>query len=101
MFIKKDDAAVFLEGIILSNVSIAASADGLIAYLHKYYDNATFHCVYKCGAFGFTLCRNLWAVGRECIVVNPADIPGTDKEKPAKQTLLMHVNWLVIMQQDC
>lgn len=81
-------AAVFLEGVILSNVSIAASADGLIAYLHKHYGNAAFHCVYECGAFGFTLCRALWAAGMHCIVVNPADIPGTDKERRSKTDVI-------------
>jgi transposase len=76
--------AVFLEGIILSNVSIAASADRLVAYLRKHYGNASFHCVYECGCFGFNLCRQLWAAGMECIVVNPNDIPGTDKERRSK-----------------
>jgi len=81
---KRWQAAVFLEGIILSNVSIAASADGLVAYLRKHYGNAAFHCVYECGPFGFTLCRQLWAAGMECIVVNPNDIPGTDRERRSK-----------------
>ncbi|MEO6221170.1 MAG: IS110 family transposase, partial [Ginsengibacter sp.] len=76
--------AVFLEGIILSNVSTAASADELITYLREHYGNAAFHCVYECGAWGFTLCRKLWAAGMDCIVVNPADIPGTDKERRSK-----------------
>lgn len=76
--------AVFLEGIILSNVSIAASAEALIAYLRKHYGHALFSCVYECGPFGFTLCRQLWAAGMECIVVNPNDIPGTDKERRSK-----------------
>lgn len=76
--------AVFLEGIVLSNVSIAASSDELIAYLRKHYGNAAFHCVYECGAWGFTLCRKLWAAGLDCIVVNPGDIPGTDKERRSK-----------------
>ena len=82
---KRWQVAVLLEGVILSNVSIAASADALIAYLRKHYPNALFHCVYECGPFGFNLCRYLWSAGLECIVVNPADIPGTDKEKRSKQ----------------
>jgi transposase len=81
---KRWQVAVFLDGVILSNVSITASADALIVYLRKHYGNASFHCVYECGPFGFNLCRQLWATGIECIVVNPADIPGTDKEKRSK-----------------
>lgn len=80
--------AVFLDGILLSNVSIAASADALIAYLLKHYGNASFRCVYEAGAFGFTLCRQLWAAGMECMVVNPADIPDTDKEKRSKTDVI-------------
>lgn len=76
--------AVFLEGVVLSNVSIAGNADQLVAYLHKHYGQAKYHCVYECGPFGFNLCRALWAAGMECIVVNPADIPGTDKERRSK-----------------
>lgn len=70
--------------IILSNVSIAASFGALVIYLRKHYGNASFHCVYECGCFGFNLCRQLWAAGMECIVVNPGDIPGTDKERRSK-----------------
>ena len=81
---KRWQAAVLYEGIVLSNDNIAASADELINYLHKHYAGASFSCVYECGAFGYTLCRSLWAAGMECILVNPADIPGTDKERRSK-----------------
>jgi len=81
---KRWQAAVFLEGVILSNVSIAGCSDDLVCYLRKHYGNAAFHCVYECGPFGFTLCRQLWAAGMECIVVNPNDIPGTDRERRSK-----------------
>jgi transposase len=79
---------VLLEGVILSNVSIDASADGLITYLRRHYSGASFHCVYECRPFGFNLCRCLWSAGIECIVVNPADIPGTDKEKRSKTDVI-------------
>jgi transposase len=76
--------AVLFDGIVLSNTSIEASADALINHLNKFYNGATFHCVYESGPFGFTLCRSLWREGIECIVVNPADIPGTHKEQRSK-----------------
>jgi transposase len=66
---KRWQVAVLLEGVILSNVSIDASADGLITYLRRHYSGASFHCVYECGPFGFNLCRCLWSAGIECIVV--------------------------------
>jgi transposase len=76
--------AVYYEGLILSNTSVEGSSDALITHLRKYYGDAQFHCVYESGPFGFSLCRSLWAAGMECIVVNPADIPGTDKERRSK-----------------
>ena len=51
--------AVLCDGIILSNTCIDASGDELIAFLHKHYPGASFRCVYECGAWGFTLCRQL------------------------------------------
>lgn len=83
---------------ILSNVSIEGSADALITHLRKYYSGAQFSCVYESGPFGFSLCRSLWAAGMECLVVNPADIPGTDKDRRSKtdgvdaRKLAMHLS---------
>ena len=76
--------AVIYDGLILSNTSLEASAQGLLFHLRKYYDGAFFHCVYECGPFGFTLCRALLAAGIECMVVNPADIPDTNRELKSK-----------------
>lgn len=76
--------AVYYDGLILSNCSIAADSDALVEHLRKRYGEACFHCVYESGPFGFALCRNLWAAGLECIIVNPADVPGTNKQRRSK-----------------
>ena len=76
--------AVYHQGLVLSNISIESSSDLLVAHLRKLYPNASFHCAYETSPWGFTLCRNLWAAGMHCMVVNAADIPGTDKERRAK-----------------
>lgn len=76
--------AVFFDGLVLSNTSIEASAGALINHLNKFYSGARFHCVYESGPFGFALCRSLRGEGIGCIVVNPADIPGTHKEQRSK-----------------
>jgi transposase len=68
--------AVYYEGLILSNTSIEGSSEALIVRLRKHYGDAFFSCVYESGPFGFSLCRSVWAAGMDCIVVNPADIPG-------------------------
>jgi transposase len=84
--------AVYYEGLILSNTSIEGSSEALITHLRKRYGEAQFHCVYESGPFGFTLYRNLWAAGLECIVVNPADVPGIDKERRSKTDQWMPVS---------
>lgn len=76
--------AVYYEGLILSNTSIEGSCEALITHLRKRYGEARFQCVYEVGPFGFALCRSLWAAGVECMVVNPADVPGTGKERRSK-----------------
>jgi Transposase len=76
--------AVYHEGMILSNVSIESNAQKLISYLRKRYGGAQLHCVYESCAFGFHLCRTLREAGINCTIVNPADIPGTDKEHKSK-----------------
>lgn len=81
---KRWQVAVYCEGLILSNVSIEGAAEKLIAYLHKHYPGAQLSCVYESCAWGFTLCRTLRKEGIHCIIVNPADIPGTDWERRSK-----------------
>jgi transposase len=76
--------AVYHEGMILSNVSIESNAQRLISHLRKRYGDAQLHCVYESCAWGFHLCRALREAGINCIIVNPADIPGTDKEHKSK-----------------
>lgn len=76
--------AVYYDGLILSNTSIEGTSAALVQHLRKRYGEAHFTCVYESGPFGFSLCRSLWAAGMECIVVNPADIPNTNKESRSK-----------------
>jgi transposase len=76
--------AVYYQGLILSNTSIAAGSETLVHHLRSRYGEASFHCVYESCAWGFTLCRSVWSAGMECMVVNPSDIPGTDKERRSK-----------------
>ncbi|RYY81275.1 MAG: hypothetical protein EOO15_24610, partial [Chitinophagaceae bacterium] len=81
---KRWQVAVLAAGVCLGNISIEADSDLLIRHLRGRYGDAQFRCVYEAGPFGFALCRSLWAAGMECIVVNPADIPGTDAERRTK-----------------
>jgi transposase len=81
---KRWQVAVLCQGVVLGNVSIEADSNVLIRHLRGRYGEANFHCVYEAGPCGFALCRSLWVAGFKCMVVNPADIPDTDRERRSK-----------------
>ena len=57
----------------------------LIRYLKKIYPGAKFHCAYEAGFCGFWIQKKLdKEEGIDCIVVNPADVPTSHKEKEFK-----------------
>ena len=85
---KRWQVAVICGEVFLGNNSIASCPEELISHLHRHYPGGQYHCVYECGAWGFTLCRALWAAGMECMVVNPTDIPGTDRERRSKTDMI-------------
>ena len=56
----------------------------LFHYLTKHFPNGTFYSVYEAGFCGFWIHERLQSLGINNIVVNPADVPTTDKEKKQK-----------------
>jgi transposase len=58
--------------------------DKLVSLLKRNYPGAKYHAVYEAGFSGFWAQRKLKAAGINCIVVHPADVPTTDKEKQEK-----------------
>ena len=60
------------------------SAKHLVSYLHRNFPHATYHCVYEAGYCGYWIHDQLRAYGIDCIVINPADVPTSDKEKKHK-----------------
>ncbi len=61
------------------------SAEVLSNYLRKNFPNAAYFSAYEAGFCGFSAHRELESFGIRNIVVNPADIPTTDKEKRQKE----------------
>jgi len=61
-----------------------ADPKALYHYLSKHFPNASFHSVYEAGYCGFWIHDELQDLGINNIVVNPADVPTTDKEKKQK-----------------
>ena len=54
-------------------------------YLRKNFPEAEYFSAYEAGFCGFSVHRELEGYGIRNIVVNPADIPTTDKEKRQKE----------------
>lgn len=53
-------------------------------YFKKNYPGAKVKAVYEAGFCGFGIQRSLTELGIECIVVNAADVPSSDKERKRK-----------------
>ena len=58
--------------------------EALVDYLHRNFPGATYHTVYEAGYFGYWIHQELIRLGVESIVINPADVPTTDKERQTK-----------------
>lgn len=56
----------------------------LVTYMRRNFPGARYHCVYEAGYCGFWIHDQLRAHGIHCMVINPADVPTTDKEKRGK-----------------
>lgn len=61
------------------------NAHTLKAYLEKHFPNGNYYSAYEASFCGFSAHRDLNAMGIKNIVVNPADIPTTDKERRQKE----------------
>jgi transposase len=58
---------------------------GLLAgYCRKHYPGAEVKVVYEAGFCGFGIQRSLTELGIDCMVVNAADVPSSDKERKRK-----------------
>jgi transposase len=57
----------------------------LVDYLKRNFPRATYYSAYEAGFCGFWIHRSLAARGVNSVIVNPADIPTTDKERTQKE----------------
>jgi transposase len=67
--------------------SSVPKAEKLDAYLKSNFPGGTYYSAYEAGFSGFWLHKELTNLGIHSIVVNPADIPTTDKERKQKEDL--------------
>ncbi len=56
----------------------------LASYLKKKFPGGTYRAVYEAGFSGFESCRILRQLGVDCMVIHPADVPTSQKEKLQK-----------------
>lgn len=77
--------SIMTNGIICKTFSQNASAKDLKAYLVRNYPNGNYYSAYEAGFCGFGPHRQLKEMGISNIVVNPADVPTTDKDRKQKE----------------
>lgn len=73
-----------LENREMKTFSSPPSAEALHEYLLKNYPDGTYLSVYEAGFCGFSAHRKLVKLGMKNIIVNPSDIPMSDKDKKSK-----------------
>lgn len=73
-----------LHGNVSKHISFDSRAESIRSYLDKHFPNGNYKAVYEAGYFGYGAYDKLTQLGIETIVVNPSDIPTTDKEKVNK-----------------
>ena len=72
------------EHLELKTFSMNPSPDELLKHMKRNYPGGVYKSVYEAGFCGFWIHRRLTELGIENIVVNPADVPTTNKEKDRK-----------------
>lgn len=71
-------------GMELKTFSMNPSAEQLYRYMHKHYPGGNYYSVYEAGFCGYWVDRELKRWGFRNIIINPADVPTTGKEKSTK-----------------
>jgi transposase len=82
--LKNWKVTIRLNGIELKTFSMDPSPNQLMTYLIKHYPEGSYQIVYEAGFCGFWIQREFKQLGVDCIVVNPADVPTSNKEKVNK-----------------
>jgi transposase len=68
----------------LKTFSMNPSPEELSKYMNRHYPNGIYKSVYEAGFCGYWAHRKLTEYGFENIIVNPSDVPSTDKERDRK-----------------
>lgn len=82
---KQWNVAIYANRCLHKRFQQPPSGQALSNYLTKHFPGATYKSAYEAGCLGFQPHRELTVLGIDNIVVNPADVPTTDKEKKRKR----------------
>jgi len=76
---------VMVEDIVYKTFTQPPKPDVLYNYLKRTFPGGNYHSAYEAGFCGYWIHDKLISYGIKSIVVNPADIPTTDKERVQKE----------------
>jgi transposase len=68
----------------LKTFSADPSPEGLYNYMNRNYPNGTYRSVYEAGFCGYWIHRKLTSYNFKNLIVNPSDVPSTNKERDRK-----------------
>lgn len=75
---------IYLNDQFVRNVHQKPNPHLLAQFLQQQYPDAYYKAVYEAGKFGFWIQRQLSGLGIDCIVINPADVPKSQKDSLQK-----------------
>jgi len=81
---KSWNVSIFSEELHHKTFNQPPKPEALLQYLEKHFPNGTYYSTYEAGFCGFWIHEQLQSFGINNIVINPADVPTTDKEKKQK-----------------
>jgi transposase len=71
---------IYLGDMFVKNIHQKPDPHIMSQHQHQHYPNARYVAAYEAGKFGFWIQRQLKNYGIECLIVNPADIPKSQKD---------------------
>ena len=83
--LKSWKVTIMAEDIIYKTFTQPPKPEVLYNYLLEHFPGGTYHTAYEAGYCGYWIHDKLVSFGIKSIVVNPADIPTTDKERVQKE----------------
>ena len=93
---------IHLNDMFIKNVHQKPNPSIMANYLKQHFPGANYKAAYEAGKFGFWIQRQLTALDIECLVVNPADIPKSQKDSCRKPIHVMpEILAFVFSQEYC